>query len=124
VSDREIEVRMAAATALGEFGARAKASVPALVGVLKSPASYPNDWGWSGNPWFFANLLGTRAAYSLSRIGSDACPGLTEVLLDTRAPKTPRFVAGDALLQIGARAANVALLAKGLDDPDEDIRKY
>jgi HEAT repeat protein len=102
VSDRDAEVRIVAARALGEVGDPASAA--ALLGALSGTHAVPMR----------------IVARSLARLGPGAAPALVEAMTSAEAPA--RAVAAEILGLGGAVTAVGVLSSHALRDPDDEVR--
>lgn len=100
--DRDPEVRIVAARALGEVGD--PASAPALLSAVSGPSGVPMR----------------IVARSLARLGPGAAPALVEAMTSADAPA--RAVAAEILGLGGAVTAVGVLSSHALRDPDDDVR--
>jgi serine/threonine-protein kinase len=138
LADKQDDVRLRAAEALGKFGALAKAAVPALVNALNGPdlvaAEAAKSLGKIGLaasaavPALGAALgrsavdVRREAARALVRLGPAAEPAvgaLIEALQDAKGDRVVRQQAADALGRIGPPAASaVPALQRAASDKD------
>ncbi|KQX69696.1 HEAT repeat domain-containing protein [Angustibacter sp. Root456] len=100
--DRDPEVRIVAARALGEIGD--PASAPALLSAVSGTHTVPMR----------------IVARSLARLGPGAAPALVEAMTSAQAPA--RAVAAEILGLGGAVTAVGVLSSHALRDPDDDVR--
>jgi HEAT repeat protein len=117
-SDKERLIRVCAAEAVGQFGAKAKAAIPSLIDVMKK------EWKDKEYP-----SLPSTAAETLAWIGADAALPLVNVMGDADCPLLVRENASGALWRmagvIGADAPKGAiptLRSLLLTDKDKVIR--
>jgi HEAT repeat protein len=104
------EIRAAGAYALGSIGPEAKAAIPALLERLGDEEL--QKAGAAAKIGF-----GDLVPEALARMGSDAVPGLAEVLKDSKKPPLTRYAAVKALARIGGKArAALPVLEEGLRD--------
>lgn len=101
------------ARTLGGFGAEARAAVPALIDVLRTPPAEKEV----GNPRI-------RAALALGRIGPDARPAIPALIALMENEPYARRQAAQAIGQIGGPEARAAIpaLERLLRSPDESDR--
>jgi HEAT repeat protein len=108
--DRDTDVRITAAAALGKFGRAARPAVPALSDALKDSNAEVRAY----------------AAAALHHIGPEAKPAVGALLeaLSNSDP-TRRAHAAYALSGMGSEAREAAAaLRKALDDPDGEVRLF
>ena len=105
LKDKDVRVRNAAATALGQIGPAAKAAVPALIEALKDKD----------------RTVRRVAAFVLGQIGPAAVPALIEALKKDRVGRYSTAVV-DALGKIGPVA--VPALIEALKDKESYVRMY
>jgi HEAT repeat protein len=116
---REEKIRV-----LGEMGAAAQASVPALVGVLKYECLKYEETDTNPGSWIQENHeLCASTVATLANIGSAAVPDLVNLLKSES--REDRSLAAITLSQLGADAqAAIPALVIALEDQDEYVRKF
>jgi HEAT repeat protein len=94
-TDKDREVRIAAASALGHYGRDANSAIPLLIEVMKAAALDEErlSAALGGSVWPSRAGLGEIASGALAGIGQDALPVVIKVLGDSKNPSKMRSAA-------------------------------
>jgi HEAT repeat protein len=123
-TEQDPDDRTRAIVKIGALGPKAKAAIPILIEILKSPSSYPNGWLSLGSGRATSGVP-SLVAQTLVKIGPASVPPLVDVFRSSRCSKQARLTAVWTLTLMKPAEAVPAIpsLLRILKDPDKEIRE-